>query len=327
MRVGITCDLRSDYDSKNLTEEDLAEFDREDTVLSIEGALAGIGFETERIGSIRNLVGHLSEGRRWDFVFNIAEGLFGFGREAAVPALLDSWLIPYTFSDPMTMGLTLHKGMAKHVMRSLGIPTPDFCVVQGQKDLEGFTLPFPVFAKPVAEGTSKGIDGKSRVEDMAGLRRRCRDLWFRYRQPVLVETYLPGREYTVGLVQNGESAPDAFIMEIHYRDPGQEKIYCFQTKENCEQLIDYSPAEGATADLCVDLSRKTWTGFGLRDAARVDLRLDAEGAPSVMEVNPLPGLHPEHSDLPIMWAQEGLAYPELIRRIASSCLSRISENR
>ena len=238
MRVGITCDLRSDYNSGNLTEEELAEFDREDTILSIERALADIGFETERIGNIRSLVVHLSEGHRWDFVFNLAEGLFGYGREAAVPALLDSWRIPYTFSDPMTMGLTLHKGMAKHVMRSLGIYTPDFRVVQGQKDLERFTLPFPVFVKPVAEGTSKGIDGKSRIEDMGELRRRCQDLWFRYRQPVLVETYLPGREYTVGLVQNGEAAPDAFIMEINYRDPGQEKIYCFQTKENCEQLID-----------------------------------------------------------------------------------------
>jgi len=322
LKIGITYDLRADYLGENLTEEDLAEFDRADTVESIEGALSGLGFETDRIGNIRSLIRRLDEGHRWDLVFNIAEGLYGYGRESAVPALLDSWKIPYTFSDPMTMGLTLHKGMAKHVMRSLGIPTPDFTVVRGPEDLEGFTLPFPVFAKPVAEGTSKGIDRGSRITDPAGLRERCANLLSRYRQPVLVETYLPGREFTVGLVQDGQASPEALIMEISYRDPGQEKIYCFETKENCEQLVDYFPARGPLADLCTDMARKTWAGFGLRDAARVDIRLDKDGRPSVLEVNPLPGMHPEHSDLPIMWSQEGFPYVELIRRITDSGLSR-----
>lgn len=323
MRIGITYDLRADYRGENLSEEELAEFDREDTVESLETALREIGYETDRIGNIRSLIRRLDRGDRWDFVFNIAEGLYGFGRESAVPALLDSWRIPYTFSDPMTMGLTLHKGMAKHVMRSLGIPTPDFFVVGDPRDLERFELPFPVFAKPIAEGTSKGIDGGSKITDRDGLRRRCLELLSRYRQPVLVETYLPGREFTVGLVENGEDRPETLIMEIHYRDPGQEKIYCFETKENCEQLVDYAPAVGPLADICVELAEKTWTGFGLRDAARVDLRLDAGGMPSVMEVNPLPGMHPEHSDLPIMWSQKGLPYVELVRKITKSGISRM----
>lgn len=322
MKIGITYDLRDDYLGEGLTEEELAEFDRVDTVESIERALTKIGFETDRIGNIRSLVRRLDEGHRWDFVFNIAEGLFGYGRESAVPALLDSWKIPYTFSDPMTLGLTLHKGMAKHVMRSLGIPTPDFAVVRGPKDLERFTLSFPVFAKPVAEGTSKGIDRGSRITDVAGLRERCQDLLTRYLQPVLVEAYLPGREFTVGLVQDGEVSPEALVMEISYRDPGQEKIYCFETKENCEQLMDYFPATGLLADLCADLARRTWAGFGLRDAARIDIRLDGDGRPFVLEVNPLPGMHPEHSDLPIMWSQKGFSYEELIGKITSSCLSR-----
>jgi D-alanine-D-alanine ligase len=320
--AGITYDLRTDYLDRSFTEEELAEFDRPDTIQSIEEALNRIGYETDRIGNLRSLVRHLESGRRWDFIFNIAEGFYGFGRESAVPAILESYRIPYTFSDPMTMGLTLHKGMAKHVMRSLGIPTPDFLVVHVLDDLKRFNLPFPVFAKPVAEGTSKGIDRGSRITGMPQLEERCDSLLRRYRQPVLVESYLPGREFTVGLVQNGCAGPDTLITEIDYLIPDHDRIYCFETKENCEQIVEYLPVNDPTADRCMDLALETWQGFGLRDAARVDIRLDTEGNPSVLEVNPLPGLHPEHSDLPIMWSREGLPYIELISRITRSCLSR-----
>ena len=147
-------------------------------------------------------------------------------------------------------------------------------------------------------------------------------LLLRYRQPVLVETFLPGREFTVGIVENGRTPPRTLIMEIAYRDPGQEQIYCYQTKENCEEMVDYFPATGRMAGRCADLALETWEGFGLRDAARIDLRLDADDNPFVLEVNPLPGLHPEHSDLPIMWSQEGFPYVELISEIIHSCLSR-----
>jgi D-alanine-D-alanine ligase len=322
LRVGITYDLKSDYLDQGLSEEELAEFDRPDTIESIENALKEIGFETDRIGNLKSLARRLESGQRWDFVFNIAEGLYGYGRESAVPAILDSCRIPYTFSDPMTTGLALHKGMSKHVMRSLGIPTPDFMVVRDLDDLRRFDLPFPVFAKPVAEGTSKGIDTGSRITTMAHLKERCGSLLLCYRQPVLVETYLPGREFTVGIVENGKGLPGTLITEISYRDPDQEQIYCYQTKENCEQIVDYLPVNGRTAKRCTDLALKTWEGFGLRDAARVDLRLDADGLPFVLEINPLPGLHPEHSDLPIMWSQKGLPYVELISKITRSCLSR-----
>jgi D-alanine-D-alanine ligase len=323
LRVGITYDLKTDYQDEDFTDEELAEFDRPDTVHSIDSALTQLGFETDRVGNLKTLCDRLARGHRWDFVFNIAEGLYGYGREAAVPALLDSCRIPYTFSDPMTLALSLHKGMSKHVMRSLGIPTPEFTVVRTLGDLARFSLPFPVFAKPVAEGTSKGIDHGSMILTMAQLEERCGSLLSRYRQPVLVETFLPGREFTVGIVANGKTPPGAFIMEITYRDPGREQIYCYETKENCEEMVDYFPATGPAADQCTDLALRTWEGFGLADAARVDLRLDTDGKPFVLEVNPLPGLHPEHSDLPIMWSQKGLPYVELISDITRSCISRI----
>jgi len=130
-----------------------AEFDRPDTIAALEAALAGQGFATDRIGSVRQLAARLVGGERWDLVFNIAEGLRGVGREAQVPALLDAYDIPYTFSDPMVMGLALHKGMTKHVIRDHGIPTAPFAVIESRADLAGLDLPYPLFAKPVAEGT------------------------------------------------------------------------------------------------------------------------------------------------------------------------------
>ncbi|MGQ0675107.1 MAG: hypothetical protein ACT4N4_03330, partial [Rhodospirillales bacterium] len=199
MLVGLTYDLRSDYLAAGLSPEETAEFDSPATIAALEAALRALGHRTERIGNVLNLVRLLAGGRRWDLVFNLAEGLNGMGREAQVPALLDAYAIAYTFSDPVVMGLTLELGLTMRVVRDCGIPTPDFAVVAGAGDVARVAQPYPVFAKPVAEGTGKGIDPASRIADAPALDRRCRALLARYRQPVLVETYLPGREFTVGL--------------------------------------------------------------------------------------------------------------------------------
>ncbi len=132
MTIGLTYDLRSEYLAAGFGEEETAEFDRDDTIDAIETALQELGYETDRIGTARTLTSRLSQGDRWDLVFNIAEGLNGIGREAQVPALLDIFNIPYTFSDPMVMSLTLHKGMTKRIVRDAGIPTVDFHVVKNR---------------------------------------------------------------------------------------------------------------------------------------------------------------------------------------------------
>ena len=147
MKIGLTYDLRADYLAEGFTEEETAEFDHADTIEAIECALQDLGFETARIGNIKNLARRLVAGNRWDMVFNIAEGLKGFGREAQVPAMLDAYDIPYTFSDSLALSLTLNKGMAKRVIRDMGLPTPDFFVVEGVSDVEMVALPFPLFAK------------------------------------------------------------------------------------------------------------------------------------------------------------------------------------
>ena len=206
MRIALTYDLRDDYLAAGHSEEEAAEFDRPETIDGIAQALAALRHSPVRVGNLAALAARLLAGERWDLVFNIAEGLYGLARESQVPALLDAWRIPYTFSDPLVLALSLHKGMTKRVVRDAGVPTPDFRLVEEEADLDVVDLPFPLFCKPVAEGSSKGVTPASRVAGPDALRAVCRDLLARFRQPVLVEEYLPGRELTVGILGTGRNA-------------------------------------------------------------------------------------------------------------------------
>ena len=141
MRVGFTYDLRDDYLKAGYSLEETAEFDSVNTIESIEGALLGLGHQVERIGNIKALATRLSEGKRWDLVFNITEGMHGIGREAQVPALLDAYAIPYTFSDTLVMALTLHKGLTKHIVRAHGLPTADFAGIAKPEEAERVDRP------------------------------------------------------------------------------------------------------------------------------------------------------------------------------------------
>lgn len=323
MLVGLTYDLREDYLKLGYHEEDIAEFDSPRTVEAIEEALQVLGFETERIGHLRSLIRRLTEGRRWDLVFNIAEGLGLFGREAQVPALLEAYNIPYTFSDPLTLTLTLHKGMAKRVVRDLGIPTPDFAVIESESDAELLDLPFPLFAKPVAEGTGKGVTSSSILKGKAALNSVCKRMLAKYGQPVLVESYLPGREFTVGILGTGSQAAPVGVMEVVLLKDAERGVYSYLNKEHCEKYVQYRLVEDAQAQEAAEVALKAWQGLGCRDAGRVDLRVDAGGRPNFMEVNPLAGLHPEHSDLPILCGMVGLTYLALIENIMRSALGRL----
>ncbi|MBU1743426.1 MAG: D-alanine--D-alanine ligase [Proteobacteria bacterium] len=323
MKIGITYDLRDDYIAEGYTEEETAEFDHPLTIDAIEEALRDLGYETNRIGHIRALTRRLVAGDRWDLVFNIAEGLRGFGREAQVPALLDAWEIPYTFSDPLLLSLTLHKGLTKRVIRDLGIPTPDFAVVETPEQIEAVALPFPLFAKPVAEGTGKGVTAASKIADPAGLDRVCRELLAVFRQPVLVETFLPGREFTVGIIGTGKEAFAPAVMEVHLTEKAEKEVYSYANKEDWHGRIEYRLAADAMARAAVETALAAWRGLGCRDGGRVDLRADAEGIPHFMEINPLAGLRPGHSDLPILCELAGMSYRELIAGIMRSALKRL----
>jgi D-alanine-D-alanine ligase len=323
MKFGLTYDLRQDYLAAGFTEDETAEFDRPDTITALEAALHDLGHETDRVGHVGALVRRLGAGDRWDCVFNIAEGLRGVGRESQVPALLDAYDIPYTFSDPLVLALSLHKGLSKRVLRDLGLPTADFRVVETEADVAQVDLPYPLFAKPVAEGTAKGIDADSKITTPAALAAVCRRLLATYRQPVLVESYLPGREFTVGIVGTGADAVALGTLEVVLLKGAEPHSYTYVNKERCEELCEYRLISDDAARECEELALAAWRGLGCRDGGRVDLRADAAGRPHILELNPLAGLHPEHSDLPILCRQIGLPYLELIRRIVASAQRRI----
>ena len=330
MLIGLTYDLRQEYLAAGLSEDETAEFDRPDTVAAIESALRGLGHETDRIGHVRQLAARLVNGDRWDLVFNIAEGLSGVARESQVPALLDAYGIAYTFSDPLVMALSLHKGLTKTVVAAGGVPTPAYAVIERPIDILHIDLPFPVFAKPVAEGTGKGVTPASKIADGQALGTVAAELLKKYAQPVLVESYLPGREFTVGIVGTGEAAAALGSLEIVLLKHAEADVYSYVNKERCEELVEYRlvrAQDDQQVAAAEQIALKAWRILGCRDAGRVDLRCDASGLPSFLEVNPLAGLHPEHSDLPILATKLGIHYVDLIGRIVASALPRVDAAR
>ena len=322
MRIGITYDLRTEYLAAGYSMEDTAEFDSVETIDAIDTVLRNLGHETERIGHMGQLGQRLASGGQWQMVFNIAEGLWGDDREARVPALLKAYGVPCTFSDPRVLTAALHKGKSKQLARRAGVRTADFEVVATPAQAEQSHLSMPLFVKPVSEGSSKGITAANVVTSRQQLIHRCGALLERYRQPVIVETYLPGREFTVGLVGTGECARVLGVMEILYGPGAEAGGYTYANKANFEACVQYELATDSKALLAGAMALQAWRFMGGRDAGRVDLRCDANGDPHFLEVNPLAGLHPESSDLPILCRLTGIMYEELIALILSSASRR-----
>ncbi len=325
MTVGLTYDLRSEYLARGYSEEETAELDRDDTVDAIEEAVRGAGHATVRIGSAGALAERLAKNQRWDLVFNICEGLYGLGREALVPAMLDAHRIPYTFSDPAVLAVSLHKAMAKHVIRDLGVPTPAFAVIERPGDVDAVKLSYPLFAKPLAEGTGKGIGPNSKIATPAALKKACAELLERFHQPVLVEEYLPGREFTAGVVGTGADAEVIGVMEVILNENAEADAYSYVNKEYCDDKVIYRRADGDLDRECREVTLQAWRGLGCRDGGRIDLRVARDGRVSFIEVNPLAGLHPQHSDLPIICTMYGVTFQQLIERILASAARRVGK--
>lgn len=322
-RIGLTFDLRESYLAQGYSEIEAAEFDGEQTIISIERNLKRLGYHCERVGNAKDLMRALNEGARWDMVFNICEGSHGTGREALVPAILDSFEIPYAFSDPLALTLTLHKFMAKRVMRDIGIPTAPFALVEQLADIDRVDLPFPLFAKPVCEGTSKGIDASCHVNTPEELRHTCQNLLNTYQQPVLVERYLPGREFTVGMLGTGETARAFAGMEIIPRKSAEPFGYTYHNKQEWESLVDFRALDEELLNRCSEVALPAWRGLQCRDAGRIDLREDDAGRINVLEINPLPGMNEAFSDLAVLSRLSGFSYTQLFDMIMDSVVQRL----
>lgn len=320
--IGLTYDLKDDYLAAGFSKEEAAEFDSPQTIQALEDAVKSLGLGVDRIGNLRALMKRLLTGDRWDLVFNIAEGVRGPGRESEVPCLLEAFRIPYTFSDPMVLALCLHKGMTKQVIRDNHIPTPDFVILQREEDIRKVTLPFPLFVKPVAEGTGKGVSLHSKVETPEDLHETVRLLLERFHQPVLVERFLPGKEYTVGIVGTGPEAEVIGGMEIRYGSSAEGEIYSYSNKAQYQGRITYHPIEGPAKDKVYRIALDAYRALYCRDGGRVDIREDEKGEPQFLEINPLPGLHPVDSDLPILSRLNGVSYSQLIEGILTSACKR-----
>lgn len=323
MEIGLTYDLRTDYLNEGYTLEETAEFDKEETIEGLENALRHLGYRTVRIGHSRKLMGDLLAGKRWDLVFNICEGMYGDSRESLIPALLDAYRIPYVFSGAVTLGISLNKAIAKRIIRDAGINTPPFMVVNHADDVRNCQLTFPLFAKPVAEGTGKGVEDRSVIRDAGQLTDVCTYLLNKFNQPVLVEEYLPGREFTAGVVGNGAEARVVGAMEVIY-GKGVSDVYSYFNKENYEGRIHYEPVTGEWLKQCEDIAIRAWNALNANDGGRVDLRVDRYGNMSFIEINPLAGLNPVHSDLPILCRMNGIEYNQLIGMIMDAALKRIN---
>ncbi|HEX3665862.1 MAG TPA: hypothetical protein VHU23_11580 [Rhizomicrobium sp.] len=325
LRIGITYDLRTDYLALGYGEEETAEFDSQVTVDALVSTLATLGYSPEPVGGVRRLCERLAAGEHWDCVFNFCEGLVGVAREAQVPALLEAYNIPYVFSDPLTLSLALDKAMAKRVVRDSGVPTVPFAVIERLEDLQKIHLPFPLFLKPVAEGSGKGIGAHSKVDDRRMLATTAADLLARFRQPVLAEVYLPGREFTIGITGTGVSAAVLGNMEVIITGSAEPHGYGYDNKENFAGRMDYRLVDDAEAREAELVALAAWRALNCRDGGRIDIRSDAEGRPHFIEVNPLAGLHPVRSDLIYIANFKGITYRDLIGKIMTAFHSRHPE--
>jgi D-alanine-D-alanine ligase len=320
MRIGLTYDLRSWYLERGYTMDETAEFDKEETVKALEDVLKRLGYETERIGNVFELVEKLAAGNKWDMVFNIAEGLYGDGRESVVPALLDQYRIPYVFSGPVVMGVSLNKYLARLVVEAAGVPVSPGIIAVTVRDLDdASTLTYPLFVKPVAEGTGKGITTRSVVHDNASLVALVTELLEKYNQPVLIEEYLPGREFTVGVTGSGTDVNVIGGMEVICKD---NLPYSVEVKENYQDIVKYLLIDDSCRDECNAVALASWRALNAIDACRVDMKADRNGRICFIEANPLAGLNPVHSDLPILARFNGVEYDSLMEMIMNSAINR-----
>ena len=325
LRVGLTHNLKR----VNPVEDDVeAEYDSPKTIRAIAGAIESFGHRVVPIEARPDIVRTLPAAKV-DLVFNIAEGVRGRNREAQIPALCELLGIPYTGSDAATLAITLDKALSKRLLREARIPTPDFFVMETGREPVPARWRFPAIVKPNLEGTSKGITAASVVDDERSLRRKAGALIRRYRQPAIVEAFVSGREFTVGVV--GERPARVLPpMEVVFLQPSDRNVYEYSLKQDWTGRLEYvCPAHlgrAATREMR-RLALETFKTLGCRDVARVDFRTDRRGRPFVIEVNPLPGLTPNFSDLVMIAEAAGIDYRGLIGEILASAVRRADDER
>ncbi|HEX7842705.1 MAG TPA: ATP-grasp domain-containing protein [Kofleriaceae bacterium] len=323
IRVGFTYNVTRSHDG-----DDEAEWDPPETIIAIANALARQGHIVVHLEATPDLPRVLAEADV-DLIFNIAEGVEGRNREAQVPALCELLGIPYTGSDSATLAIALDKALGKKVLLQHDILTPKFQVMESARERLSPDMKFPLIVKPNAEGSSKGIGSTSVCDTEDELRAAVRSIIERYRQPALVEEYIAGREFTVGLL--GDKRPRVLPpMEIKFKKDTKRPVYDYAVKQEWEEHVYYEcPPKLTEAEqkAIEKIARATFWALDCRDVARVDMRMDADGRIYVLEVNPLPGLTPGYSDLVLIAQAAGMEYDQLIAEIMVGGLRRMKDKR
>ncbi|HAX61241.1 MAG TPA: hypothetical protein DCX95_01590 [Elusimicrobia bacterium] len=328
LKIGFTYDAKADY--KLLPGESpdkYAEFDSEETLSQIENALKSSGHNVERIGNASALLEKIAQGKRWDLVFNIAEGVKGRNRESQVPTILELFRLAYSGSDALTMGITLDKAVAKIMVSHAGVLTPEFLEIEKLSQLEefekNFKLKYPVIVKPSEEGTSKGISPESVCRNFDEVKKITERLIYKYNQPALIEEFITGSEFTVAVIENDPPfvLPPVQIAIKGNTDLGED-FYTHQRVEN-DDIKYICPAEipHPLEEKLKNISLSSYKALGIKDFGRIDIRVDEKGTPYFLECNPLPNLG-LIDVFPLVAKAIGITYDQIILRILQSALKR-----
>lgn len=327
LRIGLTFNLKKNTVTD--VEDEEAEYDSVDTVFAIKNALEGDNCYVTLLEATEELPTKLNENKP-DIVFNIAEGIGGRGREAQIPAILNMFGIPFTGSDETTLCIALDKALTKRLLSTYHVRTPKYQVISKNSVKTNLSIKFPVIVKPNAEGSSKGISDAAIVSNKEELNKLIKTNMSMYKQDMLVEEYIAGREFTVGILGNGHDLKVFPPMEIVYIDKQNKyNIYSYQVKKDYKKLIQYEcPAklDRETEATMLKVARRVYEALNCRDFARIDFRMSEEGQIYFIEINPLPGLAPGYSDFPMIAEFNGMDYDSLVREILRNALKRHSLN-
>ena len=329
MDIAIAYDLKADHEGKVGGPDDrLEEYDSSATVEAIAAALRARGHAPRPFGGGRGFLERMLAAPP-ELVFNIAEGFGSRSREAHVPSVCEMLGVPVTHSDPLTLAVTLDKAIAKRLVAAAGVATPRYAIVESARHAADLPLAFPVIAKPLFEGSSIGIRAHSKLADRAALDERVGTLLAHYREPVLVEEFCPGAEFTVAVLGSGAGARVVGAMEIAPKQVAVDAfVYSLERKrsESWREEIDYRvpPRADARARARIEaVALEAYRALGCRDVARVDLRTGRDGEPQFIEANPLPGVAPGWSDLALLWERVGRTYDDLIGSILDEARARL----
>lgn len=322
--VGLTYDLKTDYKFQEGDPPDAnAEFDHPLTIDVIAKAIESQGFKTKKIGNAESLLEKM-DNLGVDIVFNISEGSSGRNRESQVPIILEMRGIPFVGSDALTLGLTLDKVMAKKIFIAERIPTPKFFEIKStDAHADSDHLKFPLIVKPRCEGSSKGLSEDSRVENPEGLKKQADYIINTYKQPALVEEFISGQEFTVAIIGNDDPEVLPVVqIKIDGRLKLDDRFYTFAriTSTRLEYITPAKISAELTRKIS-DLALRAYNAVECRDFGRVDFRVDQEGNPYVLEINPLPSLSTEDVFTYVAKAI-GKKYEDMIGKILNAAMKR-----